>query len=104
MGKTALEILRQPQKGQKGSKKMARMKTENTSIDLFGHGLQFAGNVDIEPRVSGHFEAETVTGRDGREYALFVVPDEVEACGHFSGNAGTYRVDCARLSPDHFAE
>lgn len=72
---------------------MARMNTEAVSIHLYGHGLECAGNIVLEPKVTGNFEAETVTGADGIEYAVFTIPDNPD----HSGWTGTYRISVERL-------
>lgn len=74
---------------------MATMKTSSVSIHLYGHGVETVGNIDHEPLVTGTFAAETVTGEDGKEYALFTVADEYPAAP--SSWAGTYRISVERL-------
>lgn len=73
---------------------MATMKTTPVSIPLNGHGVETVGNIDHEPIVKGTFAAETVTGADGKEYALFTIADEEVP----SIWAGTYRIDVGRLT------
>lgn len=74
---------------------MATMKTDTVKIPLYGHGLENVGSIHHEPYVNGAFEADTVTGDDGKEYALFTVADEYPAAP--SVWAGTYRISVDRL-------
>ena len=75
---------------------MATMKTSAVTIPLFGHGLESVGNLAHEPRVDGSFAADTVTGNDGAEYAVFTVTDPAD--GHYPSEwAGTYRISVSRL-------
>lgn len=75
---------------------MATMKTTPVSIPLYGHGVETVGNIDHEPHVKGTFAAATVTGEDGKEYALFTVADEYPAAPSIW--AGTYRISVDRLA------
>lgn len=75
---------------------MATMKTATVKIPLFGHGLETVGSIDHEPVVSGAFAAETVTGNDGIEYAVFTVSDPADG-SYPSEWAGTYRIRVSRL-------
>lgn len=84
---------------------MATMKTNPVSIPLYGHGVETVGNIDHEPHVKGTFAAATVTGEDGKEYALFTVADEYPAAPSIW--AGTYRISVERLrhmAPSVFVE
>lgn len=75
---------------------MATMKTTPVSIPLYGHGVETVGNIDHEPIVNGTFAAETITGEDGNEYALFTVSDEYPAAPSIW--AGVYRISVERLA------
>lgn len=75
---------------------MATMKTTTVTIPLFGHALECVGSMKNEPRVTGSFSAETVTGNDGVEYAVFTVSDP-ETGSYPSEWAGTYRISVSRL-------
>ena len=75
---------------------MATMKTSTVTIPLFGHGLECAGSMQLEPKVTGAFAAETVTGNDGIEYAVFTVSDPANGV-YPSQWAGTYRISVNRL-------
>ena len=74
---------------------MATMKTSSVTIPLYGHGVETVGSIDHEPHVNGTFAADTVTGEDGKEYALFTVADEYPAAPSIW--AGTYRISVDRL-------
>ena len=64
-------------------------------IPLLGHGLQMpAGSIALEINVKGTLAADTETGTDGREYAVFTIADDGTQP---AGWAGTYRIDLARL-------
>lgn len=72
---------------------MATMKTTTVTIPLFGHGLEAVGNLAHEPRVTGAFAADTVTGNDGVEYAVFTVAE-----GNYPSEwVGVYRINVERL-------
>ena len=75
---------------------MATMKTATVTIPLFGHGLENVGSIQHEPDVTGAFTAETVTGNDGVEYAVFTVSDPVNG-SYPSSWAGQYRISVSRL-------
>ena len=76
------------------------MNTNPVKIQLLGHGLECVGSIHPEPEVSGTFASETVTGNDGREYAVFTVSDPAD--GAFPSLwAGTYRIDLVRLKNAH---
>ena len=75
---------------------MATMKTTTVKIPLYGHGLENVGSLDHEPEVTGAFAAETVTGNDGIEYAVFTVSDPADG-SYPSEWAGTYRIKVSRL-------
>lgn len=72
---------------------MATMKTSTVSIPLFGHGLEDVGNLAHDPVVTGAFAADTVTGNDGVEYAVFTVAE-----GNYPSEwVGVYRIAVSRL-------
>ena len=71
------------------------MKTNPVTMPLYGHGLETLGSIDHEPTVTGTFAADTVTGNDGKEYAVFTVGDNHPAAP--SVWAGTYRISVDRL-------
>ena len=72
---------------------MATMKTSTVTIPLFGHGLESVGNLAHNPVVTGAFAADTVTGNDGVEYAVFTVAE-----GNYPSEwVGTYRISISRL-------
>lgn len=73
---------------------MATMKTSTVSVPLYGHGLECVGSIDHEPHVTGAFSAETTTGSDGVEYAVFTVSDTAPNLPQW---AGTYRIRVDRL-------
>lgn len=75
---------------------MATMKTTPVSIPLYGHGVETVGSIDHEPIVTGTFAEETVTGEDGKEYAVFTVADSYPV--HSSIWAGTFRISVDRLT------
>ena len=75
---------------------MATMKTSTVSIPLFGHGLESQGTIAHDPVVTGAFAADTVTGNDGKEYAVFTVTDP-ENGAYPSEWAGSYRIRIDRL-------
>lgn len=75
---------------------MTTMKTTPVSIPLYGHGVETAGNIDHEPIVNGTFAADTVTGEDGNEYAIFTIADNYPASPSIW--AGTYRISVDRLA------
>ena len=75
---------------------MATMKTSTVTIPLFGHGLESAGNMAHNPEVTGAFSADTVTGNDGIEYAVFTVSDP-SGGSYPSEWAGEYRISVDRL-------
>lgn len=75
---------------------MATMKTSTVKIPLFGHGLESQGTIAHEPEVSGAFAADTVTGNDGIEYAVFTVTDPADG-SYPSEWAGSYRISVSRL-------
>lgn len=76
------------------------LKTNPVKINLLGHGLERLGSIRPEPEVTGTFARETVTGNDGREYAVFTISDPVD--GAFPSQwAGTYRIDLTRLKNAH---
>ena len=69
------------------------MKTNTVTIPLFGHGLESVGNLAHDPVVTGAFAADTVTGNDGVEYAVFTVAE-----GNYPSEwVGTYRISVSRL-------
>jgi len=74
---------------------MANMRTDRVTIPLYGHGVETVGSIDHEPLVNGTFAANTVTGEDGKEYALFTIADEYPAAPSIW--AGTYRISVSRL-------
>ena len=76
---------------------MATMKTSTVSLPLFGHGLESAGSLSADPVVSGAFAADTVTGNDGKEYAVFTVSDPADG-SYPSEWAGSYRISVDRLT------
>lgn len=69
------------------------MKTSTVTIPLFGHGLEAVGSMEHEPCVTGAFSADTVTGNDGVEYAVFTVAEG----GYPSEWVGAYRISVDRL-------
>ena len=71
------------------------MKTSSVTIPLYGHGLETVGSIDHEPTVTGTFAADTVTGEDGNEYAVFTVGDGYPATPSIW--AGAYRISVDRL-------
>ena len=76
------------------------MNTNPVTIHLLGHGLECVGSINPEPEVTGTFASATVTGNDGREYAVFTVSDPEN--GTFPSLwAGTYRIDLVRLKNAH---
>ena len=75
---------------------MATMKTTPVTIPLYGHGVETLGSIDHEPHIKGTFAADTVTGEDGKEYALFTIADEYPDAP--SSWAGTYRISVERLA------
>lgn len=83
-----------------------KFKTSPVTIPLYGHGLLCVGNISPEPRVTGTFAADPVTGSDGTIFGVFTVPDPTGA-EYPSCWAGTYRIHADRLkvwSPDVFEE
>lgn len=74
---------------------MSKMNTTPVTLPLYGHGLECVGSIDHEPTVTGSFAADTITGADGAEYALFTVADAYPAAP--SIYAGTYRISVDRL-------
>ena len=75
---------------------MATMKTTTVTIPLLGHALENVGSMTNEPCVKGSFSADTVTGNDGTEYAVFTVTDP-ENGAYPSEWAGQYRISVDRL-------
>ena len=73
-----------------------KFKTSPVTIPLYGHGLLCVGNISPEPKVTGTFAADPVTGSDGTIFGVFTVPDP-EGGEYPSGWAGTYRVNAERL-------
>lgn len=76
---------------------MATMKTDAVTIPLYGHGLECSGTMAIEPIVTGTFDADTITGSDGKEYAIFTIPAP-ENKDFPDLWAGEYRIDVSRLA------
>ena len=72
------------------------MKTTPVTIPLYGHGLECDGGICVEPIVTGTFTADTVTGSDGKEYALFTLSDTAPVAPSLW--AGTYRLNVGRLA------
>lgn len=68
--------------------------TKQIKVPLLGHGLALLGNIIEEPLVIGCLSADTVTGADGEEYALFTIADDGTQP---AGWAGTYRMNLQRL-------
>ena len=78
-------------------------KTTTVTIPLYGHGLESAGNVAIEPRVPGVFTADPVTGNDGEVFGVFTISDPTAESGALpypSAWAGTYRISASRLKAE----
>lgn len=76
---------------------MATMKTQTVRIPLLNHGLEsMTGGICHEPEVIGNFAADTVIGKDGKEYALFTVIDPDNGM-YPSEWAGTYRISVSRI-------
>lgn len=73
-----------------------KFKTSPVTIHLYGHGLECVGSIANEPKVSGTFAADPVTGNDGNIFGVFTVPDPTGA-EYPSLWAGTYRVNADRL-------
>ena len=73
-----------------------KFKTSPVTIPLYGHGLLCVGNISPEPRVTGTFAADPVTGNNGEIFGVFTVPDP-EGGEYPSGWAGTYRISATRL-------
>ena len=68
--------------------------TNLVEIPVIGHGLEMLGNILHEPHAKGRLAADTVTGTDGAEYALFTIIDDGTQPAKW---AGTYRLDLKRL-------
>lgn len=73
-----------------------KFKTSPVTIHLYGHGLAAVGSITPEPKVSGTFAADPVTGNDGEIFGVFTIADP-EGGEYPSGWAGTYRVNAERL-------
>lgn len=74
--------------------KMSTFNTNPVKIPLLGHGLEIVGMMTPCPEVTGTFDRKPVTGKDGKEYAVFTVQDNGETPSDW---AGTYRINLQRL-------